>query len=135
MMGGQVGIADHVTIGAGAMLGAQSGDMSDVPARRALDRLAGTAGARLHEGRGDAAPLARTAGKSEGDECMSDESLGTADIHDILRLLPHRYPFLMVDRVIDMRGDDHAHRHQERDDQRAAVPGPLSRTIRSCPAC
>ena len=32
MMGGQVGLADHVTIGSGAMLGAQSGYMSDVPA-------------------------------------------------------------------------------------------------------
>jgi 3-hydroxyacyl-[acyl-carrier-protein] dehydratase len=39
---------------------------------------------------------------------MNEDTLGAADIHDILRLLPHRYPFLMVDRVIDMRGDDHA---------------------------
>ena len=39
---------------------------------------------------------------------MTGESLGTAGIHDILRLLPHRYPFLMIDRVIEMRGDDHA---------------------------
>lgn len=26
----------------------------------------------------------------------------TIDIHEILRLLPHRYPFLLVDRVVDM---------------------------------
>jgi 3-hydroxyacyl-[acyl-carrier-protein] dehydratase len=39
---------------------------------------------------------------------MTGESLGTAGIRDILRLLPHRYPFLMIDRVIDMRGDEHA---------------------------
>jgi 3-hydroxyacyl-[acyl-carrier-protein] dehydratase len=39
---------------------------------------------------------------------MTTETLGIADIQEILRLLPHRYPFLMVDRVIDMRGDDHA---------------------------
>ena len=26
----------------------------------------------------------------------------TMDIHEILRLLPHRYPFLMIDRVIAM---------------------------------
>jgi 3-hydroxyacyl-[acyl-carrier-protein] dehydratase len=39
---------------------------------------------------------------------MSGEEMGAADIRDILRLLPHRYPFLMIDRVIDMRGDDHA---------------------------
>jgi len=30
------------------------------------------------------------------------------DIHKILRLLPHRYPFLMVDRVIEMDGDRRA---------------------------
>jgi 3-hydroxyacyl-[acyl-carrier-protein] dehydratase len=38
---------------------------------------------------------------------MTDETVGTADIHEILRLLPHRYPFLLVDRVIDIRGDEH----------------------------
>jgi 3-hydroxyacyl-[acyl-carrier-protein] dehydratase len=38
---------------------------------------------------------------------MSGEALGTADIREILRLLPHRYPFLMVDRITDIRGDDH----------------------------
>jgi UDP-3-O-[3-hydroxymyristoyl] glucosamine N-acyltransferase len=32
MMGGQVGLADHITVGSGAMLGAQSGSMTDVPA-------------------------------------------------------------------------------------------------------
>ena len=31
--------------------------------------------------------------------------LGTAEITDILKLLPHRYPFLMVDRIVDMDGD------------------------------
>jgi 3-hydroxyacyl-[acyl-carrier-protein] dehydratase len=36
---------------------------------------------------------------------MSDETV--ADMAEILRLLPHRYPFLLVDRVIGMRGDDH----------------------------
>lgn len=27
--------------------------------------------------------------------------MNTADIHDILKLLPHRYPFLLVDRVLE----------------------------------
>ena len=31
--------------------------------------------------------------------------LGTAEIVDILKLLPHRYPFLLVDRIIEMDGD------------------------------
>jgi UDP-3-O-[3-hydroxymyristoyl] N-acetylglucosamine deacetylase/3-hydroxyacyl-[acyl-carrier-protein] dehydratase len=31
--------------------------------------------------------------------------LEAADIGKVLHLLPHRYPFLLVDRVIDIRGD------------------------------
>jgi 3-hydroxyacyl-[acyl-carrier-protein] dehydratase len=33
--------------------------------------------------------------------------LESADISMVLKMLPHRYPFLMVDRVIDIKGDDH----------------------------
>jgi 3-hydroxyacyl-[acyl-carrier-protein] dehydratase len=39
---------------------------------------------------------------------MNGETASVADIRDILRMLPHRYPFIMVDRVVDMRGDEHA---------------------------
>ena len=35
-------------------------------------------------------------------------TLETADIAAILKALPHRYPFLMVDRIIEMRGDEAA---------------------------
>jgi 3-hydroxyacyl-[acyl-carrier-protein] dehydratase len=38
---------------------------------------------------------------------MSDETLDVADITEILRLLPQRYPFLLIDRVIDIRDEDH----------------------------
>ena len=31
---------------------------------------------------------------------MSEETLGIADIPEILRLLPHRCPFLLIDRVL-----------------------------------
>jgi 3-hydroxyacyl-[acyl-carrier-protein] dehydratase len=40
--------------------------------------------------------------RSEGQERASLE------IGDILRLLPHRYPFLMVDRIIDIDADESA---------------------------
>src|ERR1017187_5622382 len=33
--------------------------------------------------------------------------LEAADIVTVLKMLPHRYPFLMIDRVIDIRGDEH----------------------------
>jgi 3-hydroxyacyl-[acyl-carrier-protein] dehydratase len=34
--------------------------------------------------------------------------LGTADIREILKLLPHRYPFLLIDRIIEIDGDNSA---------------------------
>ncbi len=34
--------------------------------------------------------------------------LGSIDILRLLRLLPHRYPFLLVDKIIDISGDDSA---------------------------
>src|SRR5215472_9789880 len=38
---------------------------------------------------------------------MNEETIESADIGEILRLLPHRYPFLMIDRIIDIKGEDH----------------------------
>ena len=38
---------------------------------------------------------------------MSGESVEAADIREILRLLPHRYPFVMIDRIIDIQGEEH----------------------------
>jgi 3-hydroxyacyl-[acyl-carrier-protein] dehydratase len=35
-------------------------------------------------------------------------TLEAADIATIMRALPHRYPFLMIDRVIGLRGDEAA---------------------------
>lgn len=34
--------------------------------------------------------------------------LNTLEVGDILRLLPHRYPFLMVDRIVQIDGDESA---------------------------
>ena len=41
-------------------------------------------------------------------ESSSSKKLGTADIARVMKLLPHRYPFLMVDRIIDMDRDESA---------------------------
>src|SRR5580698_7039834 len=37
---------------------------------------------------------------------MTSDSIGAADIHEILKFLPHRFPFVMIDRVIEIRGDE-----------------------------
>ena len=34
--------------------------------------------------------------------------LGRLEIGEILKCLPHRYPFLMIDRIIDIDGDESA---------------------------
>ena len=38
---------------------------------------------------------------------MTGDTLDTIGIQEILATLPHRYPFLLVDRVTDIRGDEH----------------------------
>lgn len=35
-------------------------------------------------------------------------TLGAMDIMELLKALPHRYPFLMIDRIVDIDGDDSA---------------------------
>jgi 3-hydroxyacyl-[acyl-carrier-protein] dehydratase len=45
--------------------------------------------------------------RSKGDQGPAKE-LRTADTRRIMELLPHRYPFLMVDRLIDMDRDESA---------------------------
>ena len=35
-------------------------------------------------------------------KASAGKTLGTADIARIMKLLPHRYPFLMLDRMYDM---------------------------------
>jgi 3-hydroxyacyl-[acyl-carrier-protein] dehydratase len=39
-------------------------------------------------------------------ETPAKKELEHADISRILKLLPHRYPFLLVDRIVDMDGDN-----------------------------
>ena len=56
----------------------------------------------------------------------------TMDINDIQRILPHRYPFLLIDRVIDLTRKRADRRDQECHDQRAVLSGAFSRTCRSC---
>ena len=33
---------------------------------------------------------------------MTDEALTSMDIHEILNYLPHRYPFMLIDRVLSL---------------------------------
>ena len=46
--------------------------------------------------------------QTEGGAQPAKKELGSADIVRILKLLPHRYPFLLVDKIVDMDGDTSA---------------------------
>lgn len=41
-------------------------------------------------------------------DVQPSNTLGTADIHRVLKLLPHRYPFLMIDKIVEIDGDNSA---------------------------
>lgn len=45
---------------------------------------------------------------TESGAAAQPKELGTADIVRIMKLLPHRYPFLLVDKIIEMDGDQSA---------------------------
>ena len=40
------------------------------------------------------------------DDKPATKTLGTADIARVMKFLPHRYPFLLLDRMYDMDGDN-----------------------------
>jgi len=42
---------------------------------------------------------------------------GVLDINEVMQILPHRYPFLMLDRVVDFEGRQQVHRRQKRHHQ------------------
>jgi len=39
-------------------------------------------------------------------DAEQEKTLGSADIMRIMQLLPHRYPFLLIDKIIEMDGDE-----------------------------
>ena len=50
--------------------------------------------------------------------------MNTMDIRGILEHLPHRYPMLLVDRVLDIDTSSHIHALKERVDQRTVLQRP-----------
>lgn len=39
---------------------------------------------------------------------MAEDTLESIDILELMKLLPHRYPFLLLDRIVDVDGDNSA---------------------------
>ena len=56
-------------------------------------------------------------------------------ITEIMEILPHRYPFLLIDRVVELVRNEADCGDQERHHQRAVLPGTFPRPTPSCPEC
>jgi 3-hydroxyacyl-[acyl-carrier-protein] dehydratase len=53
--------------------------------------------------------MSNTSDTNNESECKPEKrELGSADIVRVLKLLPHRYPFLLVDKIVEMDGDNSA---------------------------
>jgi 3-hydroxyacyl-[acyl-carrier-protein] dehydratase len=65
---------------------------------------------------------------------MHESGTTSASITHIYRLLPHRYPFLLIDKIIDIDGDQSATGIKNVTINEAYSPAPFQK-IRSCPRC
>ncbi len=109
VLAGQVGIVGHVRVGDGARVAAQSGVPHDVPAGRDLLRIPRggarplAAPVRGAEAAPGAAARGETAARPGGCARVEEGRVRTMmDVQEIQKLLPHRYPFLLVDRVVSI---------------------------------
>lgn len=52
----------------------------------------------------ESAPVSETSRRAtETQDSKIQETKTVLDIHDILKILPHRYPFLLIDRVVELK--------------------------------
>ena len=70
-------------------------------------------------------PRAERTESMESTAVIIAASMPILDINEIREILPHRYPFLLVDRIVELEAERIVG-HQERHRQRAVLPGPFS---------
>ena len=109
-LGAKVGINNHLKIGDGAQVTAMSAVKDDIPANgRWGGYFAKPTQAVVPGDRGGGASGARRPSRSEGRGAgMMEEAavrFALVDINEILKTLPHRFPMLLIDRVINIRTD------------------------------
>ena len=113
MIGGHIDICDGVVVSGATQVydsitvpGVYTGAYPSLPDRRwrrvqsVLRRLPEleSRAAPIGEGRGQGTPGGRARWRRGG--AMNTQTTGGMDIDEIMRYLPHRYPFLLVDRII-----------------------------------
>ena len=95
----------HLTLADDVHISALGGDALDPPERSVQRRISHRRQCGLGEERGHAAPaphLRERIRALEKNETTPETIMKTMDIHQILKKLPHRYPILLVDRVLEL---------------------------------
>ena len=142
MIGGAAMILGHLTIGDDVHVVGRHRDL-------ALDPQAG----HLHRGlpvrrqhglgaqRRASAPSRRAgrprarAGEAEAAEGERRKTMAEMDIHEVLEYLPHRYPFLMIDRVLECEPGKRIVALKNVSANEPLFPGPFPAAGRSCRGC
>ena len=114
MLGAQTGIAGHLHIGAGAKLAARSRRHARHSAGRNL--MAERRQYRSSDWHRQIAAAGEIGKKERGDDRISHygrnkkqaRSHSVVPIERIMEMIPHRYPFLMIDKIIDMEHGQYA---------------------------
>ena len=88
----------------------KSGVMRDVPAGETVCGSPGGPDGRVHEAGGDAAASCEEEGRSDDRSGLrrTQQALPEIDIQRIMEMIPHRHPFLMIDKVVDVVANERA---------------------------
>ena len=95
MIGGQVGIAGHLKIGNKVKIGAQAGVTKNIENNISIS---GTPAVKLNDYLKQSILLNK----------MVKKMSKILDVEKILEMMPHRYPFLLLDRLIKVEKDEFA---------------------------
>ena len=80
-------------------------------------------------------PACNSASIGDAPRAPGSEPSVEIDIQRIMQMIPHRHPFLMIDKVIDVVANERATGIKNIIDQRAIIFRGTFRRARSCQAC
>jgi carbonic anhydrase/acetyltransferase-like protein (isoleucine patch superfamily) len=139
-IGGHSGIAGHITLADHVEISAHT------LITRSLDKPGTYTGAYPFEPSAAVAPECRPApesgraGATRGGarkrtvRAGKEQTVSSMDIKEVLQYLPHRYPFLLIDRGAFLRAGQEHYGAQERDLSTSRSSAGIFHTIPSCPA-
>ena len=108
MIGGQGGLAGHLHIGSGARIAAKAGLMRDVPPGATVSGIPAVPMTEFMRQTVALQRLAKKKGRVMIDPRCTESEATQIDIQRIMEMIPHRHPFLMIDKVVDVVANERA---------------------------